>query len=131
MLSETLYLRPHHGMCLAYFVGEGYSEGFSAHMAQILAGLTPKTTVVLTLETDAICAKCPNNSHSVCNTAEKVLRYDLAVLEQCGLEADKELAFGRFTDLVQQMILAPGRREKICGDCQWTELCNTQPSRWI
>ena len=23
-------LRPHHGMCLAYFKGEGYSNGFTA-----------------------------------------------------------------------------------------------------
>lgn len=25
-------LRPHHGMCLAYFKGEGYSNGFTAHI---------------------------------------------------------------------------------------------------
>ncbi len=29
-------LRPHHGMCLAYFEGKGYSEGFSAHMQEML-----------------------------------------------------------------------------------------------
>ena len=29
-------LRPHHGMCLAYFKGEGYSNGFTAHMAEML-----------------------------------------------------------------------------------------------
>lgn len=27
-------LRPHHGMCLAYFKGEGYSNGFTAHMGR-------------------------------------------------------------------------------------------------
>ena len=27
-MKEVICLRPHHGMCLAYFRGEGYSEGF-------------------------------------------------------------------------------------------------------
>lgn len=32
-------LRPHHGMCLAYFEGKGYSEGFTAHMQSMLERL--------------------------------------------------------------------------------------------
>lgn len=33
---KNIPLRPHHGMCLAYFKGEGYSDGFSAHMQEML-----------------------------------------------------------------------------------------------
>ena len=35
-LARPVLLRPHHGMCLAYFKGEGYSDGFSAHMKEVL-----------------------------------------------------------------------------------------------
>ena len=34
--GKIIPLRPHHGMCLAYFKGEGYSNGFTAHMAEML-----------------------------------------------------------------------------------------------
>lgn len=30
--EKPVALRPHHGMCLAYFVGKGYSDGFTIHM---------------------------------------------------------------------------------------------------
>ena len=33
--GKIIPLRPHHGMCLAYFKGEGYSGGFTAHMAAV------------------------------------------------------------------------------------------------
>ena len=39
MSGKPLPLRPHHGMCMAYFVGLGYSGGFSAHMAELLEEL--------------------------------------------------------------------------------------------
>mgnify|MGYP003517184419 CR=1 FL=1 len=29
-------LRPHHGMCLAYFEGKGYSDGFTVNMQKML-----------------------------------------------------------------------------------------------
>ena len=34
--GKIIPLRPHHGMCLAYFKGEGYSNGFTAHMSEML-----------------------------------------------------------------------------------------------
>ena len=39
MCAEPIRLRPHHGLCMAYFVGEGYSSGFSRHMGEVLAAL--------------------------------------------------------------------------------------------
>ena len=128
--NRAVRLRPHHGMCLAYFVGEGYSEGFSAHMGRVLSSLVPGTAVELTVAADAVCAQCPNDHGGLCETAEKVRRYDRAVLERCGLEAGETLPFGAFTALVQERILAPGLRREICGECQWDALCAQTPSRW-
>ena len=130
MSNKAMKLRPHHGMCLAFFVGEGYSGGFSAHMAQVLASLTPEFAVQLSVSADTICSQCPNNLDGLCRTAEKAARYDQAVLTRCGLRAGRELPFSQFTALVQRRILDPGLRQSICGDCQWNSLCASQPSRW-
>ncbi len=130
MSDNALTLRPHHGMCMAYFVGRGYSEAFSAHMAALLESLTPETPVGLTAGTDAVCAACPHNREGVCETADKVSGYDRAVLALCGLEEGQVLPFGSFTALVQARILAPGRRAALCGDCQWNAVCAAQTSRW-
>lgn len=129
-MSNRVDLRPHHGMCLAYFAGYGYSDGFTAHMGNLLAALSPETPVRLTVGTDSVCAACPNNRNGVCDKPELVASYDRAVLRLCGLQEGQVLPFGSFTELVQSRILAPALRPSICGDCRWNEICSTRPSRW-
>ena len=117
-------LRPHHGMCLAFFEGKGYSDGFTAHMEQVLLRLSREDPPVRLLPaTDVICAHCPNNIRGVCATAEKVDRYDRAVLERCGLAAGDALPWNAFSKLVHDRILTAGKRPSICGDCQWNDIC--------
>ena len=91
-------VRPHHGMCLAFFEGKGYSGGFTAHMAQVRDRL---------LREDPEVCLCPDRS----------------VLEQCGLKPGQRIRWSRFSRLVDEHILSSGSRETICGDCQWNELC--------
>ncbi|MDE7244531.1 MAG: DUF1284 domain-containing protein [Oscillospiraceae bacterium] len=130
MSDKPVRLRPHHGMCLAYFAGEGYSNTFTVHMQQVLDALSPETPVVLTTGADTVCAVCPNNSGGVCTAQEKVMGYDKKVLDFCGLETDTPISFSDFTEQIQDRILTPGRRAAICLDCQWNDLCTSQPSRW-
>lgn len=121
-------IRPHHGMCLAFFEGKGYSGGFTAHMAQVQERLLREDPeVCLQPETDEICTCCPNDENGVCTAAEKVDRYDRAVLEQCGLTPGQSIRWSRFSRLVDKHILSPGRREQICGDCQWNGVCANHP----
>ena len=130
MSSETIFLRPHHGMCMAYFVGHGYSDGFTAHMGALIERLTPETMVMLTVGTDAVCAACPNNNEGVCEQAELVAGYDEKVLALCELRNGQTLPFGHFTSLVQSRIIDTGLRKSICGGCQWNAICESQRSRW-
>lgn len=119
------FIRPHHGMCLAFFEGKGYSDGFSAHMAQVRNWLLSEDPeVCLSPETDEICSHCPNNEFGTCKTAEKVDRYDRAVLDRCGLMPGQHLTWKQFSDLVEKHVLSAGQRAQICGDCQWNELCS-------
>ena len=130
MSGNRVLLRAHHGMCLAYFTGKGYSSGFAAQMGQVLDALTPDTPLRLAAAADVICAACPNNRGGVCESVASAAAYDRAVLERCGLPEGAEVSFGVFTALVQERILGPGRRREICGGCQWDSLCSGQSSRW-
>lgn len=127
--EKVLSLRAHHGLCMAYFVGEGYSSGFKKHMAEVLQAVQPETPVRLAAGVDEICSACPHNCGGVCESST-VDSHDRAVLQACGLQKDQQLQFGEFTSLVQEKIIAKGLREEICGDCQWSSICAATPSRW-
>lgn len=128
--SRAVPIRPHHGMCLAYFMGKGYSEGFSAHMEKMLELFETDIPVRLTASTDEICAACPHNLRGVCEAGEKVTAYDQKVLEICGFLEGMEMSFREFAAAVQKKILSPGLREEICGVCQWNAVCTASLSRW-
>ncbi len=131
MSGEPMALRPHHGMCMAYFVGFGYSDSFSRNMTRLLAEeLTPDRPVRLTVDTDQVCAACPRSAGGRCDKPELVAGYDQAVLELCGLTEGAVLAFGAFTALVQSRILDRDLRRFICGGCQWNDICRRTESRW-
>ena len=70
MKNVEIKLRAHHGMCLAFFEGKGYSAGFTAHMAQILEYLEQENpTVTVVAEADSICAACPHLANGICENA--------------------------------------------------------------
>lgn len=115
---------------MAYFIGYGYSDAFSAHMAALLEELRPESPIQLTVGTDAVCGPCPNNTEVLCNKPELTSAYDRAVLHYCGLTEGEIMPFGQFTALVQKKVLARGLRKRICGNCQWDKICAAQPSRW-
>lgn len=117
-------LRAHHGMCLAFFQGKGYSNEFTQHMAKIQEQLSHNPTVCITNQLDVICGACPNHHDGICQTQDKVAEYDRQVLDQCGLTAGTVMPYRDFQQLVNERILLMGKREEICGDCQWTALCH-------
>lgn len=117
-------LRPHHGLCLGFFRGKGYSGEFVINMARMKEVLEAGAEVRLTNRADCICRGCPNQTwEGGCVTAEKVAFYDAEVLRRCGLEPGQELSYRELMALVRERILEPGSREAVCGDCQWTQLC--------
>lgn len=127
---QAIPIRPHHGMCLAYFIGRGYSEGFSAHMEKMLGIFQQNVPVKLVVHTDEICSRCPNNEEHLCNSRDKVEVYDREVLKTCGLSEGQVFEFLEFAKLIQERIIDTGVRESICGDCQWNNICSRTQSRW-
>lgn len=122
--KEILTLRAHHGMCFKYFVGEGYSSDFTKNMGEmkkLLETTNPEVRVVAS--NDIVCAKCPNLVSGNCLSAVKVAKYDSGVLSACEIEEGTTMPYNDFSKLVTKKVINEGKRELICGDCQWTKLC--------
>lgn len=101
-------LRPHHGLCTAFFCGHGYSDVFTRNMREKLRlfGQTDPW-IMLTDGADCLCAACPHNLPGHCEDTEKVHAYDQAVLAHLGLQTGAVLRWEAFCRLVDTRILAP------------------------
>ena len=114
-------IRAHHGMCLYFFQGKGYSGEFVENMEKMKQILEENPEICLMDGPDDVCAACPNRLTEAC--AEKASRYDREVLRRCGLSVGQRLFYRDFSQKVIETILRPGMRAEICGDCQWSGLC--------
>lgn len=124
MKNIEIKLRAHHGMCLAFFEGKGYSAGFTAHMARILEYLEQENpTVTVVAEADCICAACLHLANGICENAALVQGYDRQVLSLCGMGERSSLPWREFAARVAEYILSQGKRRDICGGCQWSSIC--------
>lgn len=117
-------IRPHHGMCMLFFKGKGYSSEFTSHMSATITALEADPFVRLTVGTDEICRRCPNNVDGACTTAEKTAAYDARVLALCGFAKGAVIPYSRFRGAVLERIIIPGKRADVCGDCEWNEVCS-------
>lgn len=122
-MKKCMKLRAHHGMCLSFFEGKGYSEGFTSHMQTIWNMMQENPKLQIITEADVICSECPNLENGICNSPDLVKKYDTQVLKLCGLTENTELSWNEFSKLVIENILAAGKREDICGNCEWTDIC--------
>lgn len=116
-------IRAHHGMCFSFFEGKGYSGEFTNNMQRIKEQLDKNPEVILLDEVDEVCVGCPNNLEGICASSEKVQDYDRQVLERCYLEAGMQIRWKDFESKVRENILNRGKREEICTDCEWNEIC--------
>lgn len=127
MVDNSPALRPHHALCIGFFQGKGYSPDFVENMAAVAARLRAEDPVVtLRCGSDAICRSCPNDRGGVCKSAEKVARYDAAVLRLVGLSDGAALRWSALRSAVRRHILDPAMLAEVCGDCQWFAVCKEQ-----
>ncbi|HIV19821.1 MAG TPA: DUF1284 domain-containing protein [Candidatus Merdivicinus intestinigallinarum] len=131
MVKEQMELRAHHGMCLTFFEGKGYSREFAEHMQAIYDGMKRNPMLHITAKEDVICQKCPNLQNGVCEMRELVRNYDRKVLDLCGFRENSEISWEDFSALVKEKIIGAGKRKSICGDCQWTEICGSKEKNAI
>lgn len=126
-------LRPHHGLCIGFFEGKGYSEAFVVNMKEIIKYLNehPDDAFYLESKMDRICFACPNNIDQVCLTAEKVARYDSKCLELCQLKPGDHLTWKQYRTLLEKNVLQKNRLYEICGDCGWYPICEKAAQKYV
>lgn len=121
---SEIHLRPHHGLCLLNFRGDGYSDEFSTNMAAMQKRLfeNPQEMVTITKGADDLCSRCPNRRGSACRSEHPPL-FDSNVLKAAGIRYGQTMTWqelsGR-TDLLRREHL-----EEMCPDCEWLTLCRS------
>jgi len=113
-------------MCFHFFQGKGYSGEFTQNMREMKERLEQNPEVVLLKETDDVCAHCPNNQAGQCTSAEQAAGYDGQVLACLEIMPGTKMRWREFAGLVEEKILRSGKREEICGECEWNGLCRLE-----
>ena len=118
-------LRPHHGLCISFFEGKGYDDGFTEHMQNCIRILEEKNpSIRLVCSVDQICSHCPHNQkNQICDSDCKVRRYDRTVLDNCNLQENQVLDWQEFQKIIHDKILRAKNITEICTDCQWLAIC--------
>lgn len=72
-----LQLRPHHSLCMQFYVGKAYSPDFGRNMEQKLL-LPEDTELRITFGLDDLCAHCPNHRiHDDSEASPSIVNSDL------------------------------------------------------
>lgn len=126
MADEPLQFRPHHFLCSLGFQGKGYSDGFTANMADIVVGQlrTPDgddTQIEVTGHTDSICAPCPKRRGKLCEDQEKIATLDARHARALGVFVGSSLTWGEAKRRIVKRV-PPGSLSQLCKGCQWLEL---------
>ena len=79
--------------------------------------------LTLVMHCDTLCEACPHNAGGICESAEKVHRYDAQVLALCGLTDGARLHWSAFRQAVKTQILRAGKFAEVCAGCQWETIC--------
>ena len=116
-------LRPHHGLCIRFFQGGGYSTDFIANMYVFIRILDGDPLIRLCPACDMLCACCPHKCKGVCQSDARVQGFDQSVLALCGLAPGDTLRWSEFSTLVSDRILHENRLHEVCAACEWYPVC--------
>ena len=117
-----ILLRPHHLLCVKFYVGKGYSKEFCDNMASLIDRLNSGETVTLVKGKDDLCAHCPHCINSICATKEKSDAFDQRVLTGVSLAYGTVRDYSQLKRLTDYMI-ATKVINGICKECNWLDLC--------
>ena len=123
---KPLRIRAHHGLCFLFFKGLGYNAAFVDNMQAVWQVLQENPMVTLTTQCDCVCVACPNCGQGGCVGFREVQTLDQRVLALCGLTAETPIYWDDLRNRVLEAIVFAGKRQEICGACQWSAICAAQ-----
>lgn len=117
-------IRFHHGLCINFFEGKGYSPEFAENMTAVIELLNRENPEIeITLNNDIICEKCPNLTDGICRSIEKVSHYDKKVMDLCGFSDGERIQWKDFQKKVSDRIITAGKLHEVCSHCSWLYIC--------
>lgn len=123
-MQSLIKIRPHHLLCLNFFIGYGYSDKFTKHMANLKAQLEESNpeTEILSGE-DMFCEECPHNKGK-CESYEKVNALDENVIKESGIKPGDTMRYFEFEEIIRNKIIKAGKLESVCANtCEWASIC--------
>lgn len=119
-----LKLRPHHGLCVQFFQGEGYSLAYVEHLRAVIGLLNRGARIELVDTPDCICAACPHCVNGVCDDEAKVRRFDRKTLALSGFQSGDVMTFRKFARRMRYTVICQNKLFDVCGDCEWAYICH-------
>ena len=118
-------LRPHHSLCMQFFIGNGYSPMFTENMYATLA-LPRDTEIEITYVLDHLCQACPNHPCGVCTSESHVSDIDEKVSRENHFHSRQHMTMDEFFKASKENIIIPGKLHEICGNCDFINICEIE-----
>ncbi|MFD3158397.1 DUF1284 domain-containing protein [Haloimpatiens sp. FM7330] len=125
MENRTLYIRPHHMLCMQGFQGYGYDSDFAKNMKKIIEIIKKDTNIDIEIieGCDDICKKCPNNINNVCIDKVKVNKIDSRVMEKLKMHIGTTLKSKEIFQFANDKLKNFPEANYVCGNCSWKKVC--------
>lgn len=123
-------LRPHHSLCMQFFIGNGYSPMFTENMYATLA-LPRDTKIEITYGLDHLCQACPNHPGEICTSEIHVAEIDKKVSLANHFHARQRLTMDEFFKASKNNIILKGKLHDVCGNCNFMNICEIEAKRII
>lgn len=124
-MTGPFRFRPHHFLCALGFQGKGYSDDFTANMAQIVDLLRgpdgSDTELEVTVQADSICAPCPHRRGVSCDKAARIATLDQRHAAALRLKDGDRISWAEARKRIRAHV-PPGSLAQLCKGCQWLGL---------
>lgn len=123
----VLRLRPHHLVCIQFFEGRGYSEGFTENLYRIIDMIENDASLRIQVApgSDDVCKACSHNVDGTCAFERSVVGKDESVIRFLGLPDEVDKPAKELMTLVKESICELTDVQEICGECEWSSVCNS------
>ncbi len=122
-------LRGHHLICLHFFRGEGYNEGFIKNLVLVLKS-AEHSPIRIAHDIDDVCVKCPHVRNDRCGYADhsdpEIREMDKRAMDLLNVERGAEIAWTEIRERIPGIFRA--WHDSYCIACGWRVACEKNDS---
>ena len=118
--------RGHHLICLHFYHGEGYDQGFINNLSNLVGRAKSGETVEVVSGPDDVCRCCLYLQGKRCNHREdseqEIRKMDEKALNYLGIKIGQQI---KWRYLENKVYSAGGWMQEFCFGCDWAEVCSS------